>query len=664
MTPGALPADHPIMERWPYLWPLLLTALALLTYANSFPGAFIQDDLHIVRNNPLIQNLDLRTIFTSDYWHGYANSGLYRPMTILSLGVNRALLGSAPWGFHLVNVLLHTGATLLLWRLLRRWGLSKAAALLAAVLFAVHPIHAEVVNEAVGRSELLAAVFSLISLLLANRSGVVAGGGTILFYLLALLSKEHVLVLPAVLLLSDTYREGSLRKATEGCWRLYLALAAVAIGWLLWRSLGVVQHLPPSALPIEMAPLAHVDITTRLLTALLLQGVYLFKLLWPTGLQAVYVSADLPSPVSTVFSPAGMLVVVATMVVAGALWYGWRRKSLATLFAVLYLVSFLVTANLLFPIGVIMAERLAYLPSLWFCSGLAVLWLAALRLRAFHWRWLAVAACGGYLVFLTGTCVVRNADFASEVRLWQAEVVNNPADYLAWQNLAESLANEGLLDEAERAYRQLLEQEPKFLGGLRSATTFYLLQERFSEALNIARRGLELSTARNDPMEIMIDHFNLARINIELQQFEVALMHLEQGSVPGREAAVSEMLGRGLSGLGRDQEAVAAFQQAGGVFTSPRSFYAHGLSLLRLEKYAEARWPLEKAADWLDNPESWNLLGVNAAMQGDWPAAVAAMSRAVAGAPNNQLYKDNLLRARQSIDSGANATDRLNRELE
>ena len=76
--------------------PLFLCLVVSLVYANSFPGAFIFDDIHIVQNNALVKNLDLATIFRSDYWHGIDNTGLYRPLTILSLAVNRLVLGESP----------------------------------------------------------------------------------------------------------------------------------------------------------------------------------------------------------------------------------------------------------------------------------------------------------------------------------------------------------------------------------------------------------------------------------------------------------------------------------------------------------------------------------------------------------------------------------------
>ena len=89
----------------------------LLVYAWSFPGHFHVDDQAIVAHNPLVQELSPGKILTSDYWGSADNSGLYRPLTILSLALNRLLLGPQPWGFIAVNLALFAGIMLLLYQL-------------------------------------------------------------------------------------------------------------------------------------------------------------------------------------------------------------------------------------------------------------------------------------------------------------------------------------------------------------------------------------------------------------------------------------------------------------------------------------------------------------------------------------------------------------------
>lgn len=624
-------------------WPIytLLFLGALLAYANSFPGAFLLDDLHIVRKNPLVADVDILAVLRSDYWHGVENSGLYRPLTILSLALNRALLGPAPFGFHLVNVLLHAVVAILLALSLVRWGHSRGLAFMAGALFAVHPLHTEVVNIVVGRSELLVALLLTIGLLCARREGWRADAQVGLCFLLALLAKEHAIVFVALLPLWETFHGQSWGDRRH--WRRIVALALIAVAWLVLRAVAVVETLPRSVYAHEAAPLAHLPWDERVLTALYYQWLYLAKLLIPFRLQGAYSPADLPF-ISSPLSLAGTTVLAGSLVALALIVIGWRRRQPVALFATLYLVSFAPTSNLFLPIGVSFAERLAFYPSLWFCAGMAALFGlmagGAGRARA---AWLLFAA---YLLVLAVLCVLRNPDFSSETRFWTAEVDDNPSDYLGWQNLAISLVNSRREVEAEAAFAQMLALAPDFPGGLRAWTVYLFDRQRYGEALTVAQRALEIARARDDLTAQSFDHVVLAEIYVAREEFARALGHLDQ--VDPRMGVTTRSLearGRALIGMERYQEAAATIERIVGI--SPRSDirFHYGLALLRLDRFDEARRELTEHLGQHDGAEGWNLLGVACALQKDWPAAVAAFENAVRRDPDNRRYRENLARA-------------------
>src|SRR5439155_1799593 len=153
-------------------WPLVV-ALFVLTcavYANSLWNDFNLDDDTIIRDNSLIRSLsNLPRIFVSNYW---ANTPyekgvlLYRPLAMATFALDYALWGNNPFGFHLANASLNAlNAALVLAVLLALFGdrVSPLYLALASLLFAFHPIHIEAVNMVVGRTELLAAFFGLLT---------------------------------------------------------------------------------------------------------------------------------------------------------------------------------------------------------------------------------------------------------------------------------------------------------------------------------------------------------------------------------------------------------------------------------------------------------------------------------------------------------------------
>lgn len=624
------------IQRRPWFFPLLLFVLTLLVYSNSFPGAFILDDLPIVQFNFHVHNPDLITIFRSDYWNA-KNTGLYRPLTILSLAINYNVFGPQALGFHLVNVLLHAGVAVLLWRLLSLWGLPALACGLASILFVIHPIHAEVVNEVVGRSELLVALFLLAAFIVAQRSGILASLTVCLLYLLALLSKEHAIIFLALLPIQESFVARSFRNWQQR-WPRYAGLLLISALWLLWREAGGVIRLLPYYGPSEYsAPLAFVNTPTRILSALQLQGIYLWKQLVPADLQAYYALSDLPALITEIFSVRGMLVFVGTVLVVTLLFYGWRRNRTLALLGVLYLVSFAPTANVFLPIGVTMAERLAYFPSLWFCAAIGYLaTLALLQQASRHYVYGVIVI---FLLSLSGVTLWRNPVFASNIAIWRAEVAGNKRDDFALTCLAESYAGNGQILDAENAFNELLSNAPEYRTGMNARSNFLINTGRYLEARDSAQRSLALATRQNNPLGMAVAHIDLAKSYLGLGEPTKALDFLSpQDDILKNQQIFLVLRGTALAALGRDEEAVDCFARIYLGFDR----FLYGQSLFRLGRLKESREQLELVVKNNGNGQVWNLLGVVSSQQGDLSAALVAFEKAVKSEPDSATYRKNL----------------------
>ena len=144
---------------------ILVALVAVLPFAQTLPNPPVLDDGWAVVENPLVQGglRNAARILTSPYNYGGPGTtgGLFRPVTTLTFAANYAVHGRSPFGYHLVNLLLHVAASLLVLSLARR--LAEATmpdrapwvALVAGLLFAVHPAHVEAIAPIVGRKELL-----------------------------------------------------------------------------------------------------------------------------------------------------------------------------------------------------------------------------------------------------------------------------------------------------------------------------------------------------------------------------------------------------------------------------------------------------------------------------------------------------------------------------
>jgi len=398
---------------------ILIFLAACAVYWNSLDGEFVFDDTAIVKN------LDPRLggILGSHYWQSVAGSGgLYRPVVMLSYALNHLLGELDPWGYHLVNVVIHAVNAVLVLLVIGELFGDRRFAFWSGLLFALHPIRTEAVAYVVGRAESLAALGFLAAWWCWLRGRVLAAA---VFFLAAAWSKESAFTFLAVPLLCDLVR------ARRPQWRSYLPLAAAAAVALAvrWAVLGGLAPLSISAgaNPIGTAPAA-----TRLMTATAVFGQYLWLLVWPGPLSADYSFNQIP-PVTTPGS-AGFLAGAAALValVVATVW-AWRRSKPLFFCGAFFLATFSLTSNFLRPIGTIMAERLLYLPSLGFTC--AVAWVLA---RGGGRQAATVAGAALALVYGART-VARSADWHDHVALFSSAARVSPNSALVQANLANAL---------------------------------------------------------------------------------------------------------------------------------------------------------------------------------------------------------------------------------
>jgi Tfp pilus assembly protein PilF len=622
-----------------WLAPVFLMFLALLAFGNSFPGSFIGDDIVIVQNNPLVSDIDLRLIFTTDYWGERVNSGLFRPLTILSFGLNRLVFGDSATAYHAINLILHLLVTVGLYSLLKQSERTGKVAWLAAALFAVHPLHTEVVNMAVGRAELLAALGAVVALWAWELEPKVIGWPLmVVAFLAGLLAKENAIVLLGLLPMLVWFRG----EISSGGWRNllppYALLWISALFWLAWRTWGVVRSVAPDGYDSVYTPLASLSLDQRLLTALKYQWLYLRKLLLPYDLQGVYSGNGFFQPVSGLFSPEGCLVAIASILfLTGVAWL-YRKRSAIGLGLLFYVVAATPTANIFFVSGVTFAERLSYLPSVGFCMALAA--LLAFLSEKFTVRW--PSAIGSVLLsaFLL-TTLLRNPDYASPQALWEQDVQRDPRNVLALMYLAYTHAETGRPEEADAQYQTLANQAPDFHEGLCNYAAFLLEQGRFEEAIWVALRVAE-SSKGNYPTNDLV----LAQAYVKTGNFAQAFRWLEQLSAAYKSYGIYwEYRGRALEGMGDVAGAIDSYQQMGGYPPGSEIPLRLGALLLQGGQVNEARKVLEAAVlGNLSSAAGWNSLGIARAMTGDMVLARRAFEQATRLAPENAKYRENLKR--------------------
>jgi Flp pilus assembly protein TadD len=497
---GRTARPTPFEGRYGY-WEMAIALTAVAVFVPTVGFGWVYDDQLEIVLNPLIRSLsNLPTIFRTTVWAGSGmETYLYRPLALVTYSLNHTLSGLAPWSYHLVNVLLHAGASVMVFRVGRLWGLPALAAGLGGIIFAVHPAHVEVVAAVFGRKDLLAGFF-ILAMVLLHGPAVTRGGWRmplpVLAYAAAMLSKEVGVVGVAFVAIQDWFLSPDRSRLARDGRRagLYVAYVAALLVYVLVRNRVTGGVGVPETYYFDN-PLVAAPIASRLATAVVVIGKGLALQLLPLTLSPDYSFDAIPA----VRTPLDWRFLATLALMAAIGWSLLRSRTIVAtagptgkrgtegkesvrafpdypllFIAVLwYVISLLPAANILVTVGTIFGERLLYLPSVAFSLmvGGGAAWLIRGGLSPTrtgtgarslpHWvRPLAMAGTAlwtGALVFQT---IVYSSAWKDDISLFRYAVASVPNSTKAHHKLGEELLRAGEIGPALPHLRRALEIAP------------------------------------------------------------------------------------------------------------------------------------------------------------------------------------------------------------
>ena len=521
----------PIKRSTEWLVAGVVIALAVAASWIGIHNGFTYDDVYIVEKNPAIVHLaDWWKLFGQPYWPASWGADGYRPLTMLAFMLEHAAGKGSPLAFHATNIALYAVVAYMVF-FLARTVLPFAAALLAAALFAVHPVHVEAVASVVGQAELLVALFLVpaVTIYINGRNGNGLGVGRQVaigvLFALACLSKEHGITLPVLLLAAELIvvtDKAPIRKRFVQLRPFVLALAAIGLGYL-WMHQRVSQGESMGFHPYIVFSTNRVGDEGRIWTMFGFVPDWIRLLLWPAHMQTEYGPPAYPVVSHfALYQVPGMLILLATLalIVVAA-----RRRSVVVAFGLAFaVITLLPTSNFIVATGLLLAERTLFSPSVgvMIAVGASVPWLYK-HLKVAPLR---MAAAGAFVVIIG-------------LGMWRTYTRT-----LVWKD-NESLFTHAVID-APNVYRA-----PYLLGALRFS------QKRKSDGERYLRQAIQLYD--RDPYVFMglgQEYLNFGMYRPSVPYFERVLA-LDSTFVEARAA-----LGLALTMLGRYDEAEVEVRRA------------------------------------------------------------------------------------------------------
>ncbi len=467
------------------------SVLACVVFANALGNEFAYDDQHILVDNENIHSMETFTeAITTPYWPTREGRGLglWRPFAtgVYALGWN--LFDGSPLPFHILNVLLHGLVTGLVVALIVALTASPLAGLVGGVVFAVHPVHVEVVANIIGFAELWGAVTYLMACLLFVRwreTGFGLGRSAVLAGLFAwgLLTKESAVTLPGALFLLDCFFEDfelrDIPRMLRSRGLLYGAIVLTGVVVFMGRHavLGTVANAFP-ALGADL--LAEIP---RIWTLGEIWLHYVRLLVFPLDLAADYSPRVVNIHIGwNATNTAG--AVIALLILALAL-VSWTRLGARALAAgvVWFVITMSPVSNFFFLSGVLLGERLLYLPSVGF--SLAVGWLIVRVLPTR--RSLAVAALTLWLLVFTARTWTRTPTWQSTETVFHTLMDEHLEAGRAQWVAGDSHWQENQVSAALRNYRYAIGSVGAGYSLISEITRKLLGLERYEQAEVLAR---------------------------------------------------------------------------------------------------------------------------------------------------------------------------------
>ena len=553
--------------------PLLLVAVGLGVYGNSFQGVFVFDDLPAIVENHTLRNLFPLRKFLTDAPPGTVAG---RPVVGFSFALSYAMWGLDPWGYHAINAAVHVLAALALYGIvrrtrlmLRRNELQETTAMwlgfVAALIWLVHPLQTEAVTYVVQRAESLMGLFYLLTIYCAIRGFQAVRPAiwhtlAVIACALGMGTKEIMATGPIAVLLYDWMFIG---KNLRTIWRqrfwFYLGLLA---SWIVLATVLYNSPIPGEALKFPAAtPMQYL----RTEPGVILH--YLRLAFWPNRLCLDY-SWPIAKTMGDIVLPS--LIVVGLLL--AALWAVATRKPWG--FPSLCFFLILAPTSSMIPLNDLAFEHRMYLPLATIVT-LVVVGIYGVLNRMFQKSRVPLAIqqtvwCGFPLVVLLTLSVLtirRNEVYRSARSIWQDTIAQRPLNARAYNNLANAIIQDHP-NEALALYQKAVEVNPLYPVA------------HYNWALALAGIGESDKAASEYEAALSVNpsypeaHYNLGLTLGKMGKLDQAVIHFREAvRLRPRFADAHFNLGYALAKQGKFQEAIPCYQAA--IRLSPEAAKAH-----------------------------------------------------------------------------------------
>ncbi len=554
---------------------IIIIILGFIAYANSLNGEFIRDDITLIRDNIYIKSWSkVLKCFTKDIAIGGRQEwNSYRPFQMFTYMMDYSLWKLDVRGYHLTNIILHIIVALCIYYFLNILYDNKLLSLFASALFVVHPIHTNAICYISGRADSLVAIFMLLAFIIyiriLDKKNAPLYILMLLTYILALLSRENSLILPALLLL---YHYAFKKKIKLNNLIPIICLALIYILLRLTVLRPLLFNVTYTTTLIERTPGFFVAVTN-----------YIKLLLLPFNLYAGY-----GTKVFNLSDPKALLGILISLFL---LIYAFRirAKNNLVVFSICWFFITLLPQSNLYPINAYMAEHWLYIPSIGFflvlAKGLSYLYKNK-KFQAF-----TIVLIISLLAFYSFLTIRQNNYWRESIAFYERTFERTPDNVEEYLNLGNVYKDLGEYDKAIASYKKVIEFNPNSAKAYNNLGAMYHYTDRKIEAIAAYKKAIEIKPDYDEAYnnlgvtykdlgrydeaivsyrrsikinpEYASPYYNLGEIYINTDRYEEAIeVYKEAIEINPTYADAYNNMGVCYSKVGKTKEAISSFKKA------------------------------------------------------------------------------------------------------
>ncbi|HPS19910.1 MAG TPA: tetratricopeptide repeat protein [Candidatus Omnitrophota bacterium] len=495
---------------------VLIFLAAFGVYANTLSGDFIWDDEYLILNNSQIKSFShFFKAFTTYVGYGSENiNNFYRPVQEISDMIDYFLWGKLAMGFHLTNVTLHALVAVMTFLFLLYFIGDILPAFIAAIFYAVHPVHSEAVAYIAGRADSLYTLFFLLSFLFFIKYASTVNSTpfnvkryftfSIFFFVLSLLSKEMALIMPLVVLAycAILYKDKDSRTFTSIKWKWVPFAIIVAIYGFLRSTVLDFSGIAPKS------EFAQIPFFERLFTFFRTIVEYLRLLILPNDLhmeRTISVTTNL-------FDPGALFALLVVAIMISLAFSSYKKGQRTVSFAIAWFFVCLFPVSNIIPINSLIAEHWIYLASvgLFLLFGIAISTIMRRpEIKNPLLRYSLTAVLLTAAVPYGIITINRNKDWKDEISFFTSTLKFHPNNARLYLNLGNTYYEKDDHIKAIEQYQKAISINPKFDSAYGNIGSSYMALGDFAKAEQYLNTAIQIQP--NFP----IAHYNLGIIYSE-----------------------------------------------------------------------------------------------------------------------------------------------------